>query len=286
MVQYDFSSWQWLIDIVGNPGQLSPVKVKKFSTEASADIFIDDLQFTFLNTLYSALQTMSEMLYSALGDMTETINEQYLPLILYFPGTKLAWKLLDDVGDPYDFRMDDLDIDPVTVCLKLELFGKFYVFYPEISDFEIANSENHYYYIDDVYGLGSSFDPVHKMKLSELTLDGALLAVLAIVTGFLAKIGLESVNQSVTVKAFSGVSSIGLNSRVGQIADDVTAVDGKVDTLSTNVSSVASDVSDIVANIATVITKINELLTTVQDETIITKLNEIKSMLGVRLIIT
>lgn len=250
-IQYPFGDAGWLpiIDVVSNPGQYSPVKFKEFATEGAADTFIATLSFDFLNTFYQALKKASELLYDAISNMTETVSSELCPIYFTLPMTRLSLKVLDEAGDPYNFVLDDVDIDPTDFVMKLQLFGVWYVAYIEPVDLEIDGSEDLYYLINDDYGTGT-YHSGHKLKLSEILIDSALITIILVMLRWLRNMGFQSAATRLSRKTFS-VPTVGLNAKLDDISNKIDGANSNVlqnaaaiSTVSTRVLSILNDVED------------------------------------------
>jgi hypothetical protein len=272
---------QTLVDLHGAKPQL---KIHKFGSDAARTTWINDnLDFDFINNTYLAMQKFSEMLYDAMGDLTESLVG-YLPLDFILPSTRVTLRIVDAEGNVPDFRLPNLELDPLDLAVKIDLFGKFYLIYFDLTDVDIKLSDNLYYTINGVYGKGSthSEDPGHKATISEILVDGLIVGFIIVAMNFLKDAGLQSVASSLIVKGFSARVTLNLKSQLDDVETKVGEIDTNLDTANTKILDILTDTSTIIA-------KVNEIITDLKSgdfSSIHSKLDEIKSMIGVRMIVS
>lgn len=220
----------------------------------NAKSYVTACNMELVNEVYAALQKATIALHDVMELGLDDVPESALPLRLTMPFTKVCVEILDEFGEVPEFNLPNKTFEFKGKWFQL---GKMtFTIVRKTNNFYVTDSENLHYNINDEYKLGSEFIPIHKMALSELSLDFTMFIVAIGLTSAMKDLGLARAAPMVATKLMTGLSSVSLKTQFQSLTDDIK--DSKNDV----VNSVTTETAKLALSTAALADDMTNLLNT------------------------
>lgn len=235
-----------------------------------------DPSVKIINLAIKALRVVLDILY----DAAVAVNQEYANyfgdgLILYTP-SGLAVQIALPNGSVPDFRIHPRAISAIIIKGKLywwylnvdiNFYLPFEIILPvlNLSDIEIPNSPEWYYYENGVYAKGSEMNPPRGYTVGMFILDAAVFGIIYYIIKQLYQMNYGDYATKIVNK----MSTVNRTFELREIKQSLSSISSKLDTVDETTEATKTDVLDIGAKTSTMlgnVESIGQLLGVMKDE--------------------